>query len=105
MKTASPSKKSLSRILPHLLLALIVSIAVIEPNLAYANGGLDKVNASMQKVLDLLRGVSITIVTMAIIWSGYKMAFRHARFMDVVPVLGGGLLVGAATEIAVYLIS
>lgn len=39
MKTASPSKKSLSRILPHLLLALIVSIAAIEPNLAHANGG------------------------------------------------------------------
>ncbi|APX68116.1 TrbC/VirB2 family protein [Brucella sp. 6810] len=104
MNTASTSKKSLSRILPHLLLALIVTIAVIEPNLAQAAGGLDKVNQSMQKVLDLLRGVSITVVTIAIIWAGYKMAFQHARFMDVVPVLGGGLVVGAATEIARYLI-
>ncbi|CAB4326407.1 TrbC/VirB2 family protein [Brucella sp. 191011898] len=104
MNTASTSKKSLSRILPHLLLALIVTIAVIEPNLAQAAGGLDKVNESMQKVLDLLRGVSITVVTIAIIWAGYKMAFQHARFMDVVPVLGGGLVVGAAAEIARYLI-
>ncbi|WP_372371942.1 TrbC/VirB2 family protein [Xanthomonas axonopodis] len=84
-----------------LLVAAVVAVAVAGPAAAE---GLDKVNEGMENVLSLLRGVSITVVTAAIIWSGYKMAFASARFMDVLPVLGGGLMVGAAAEVAAFLI-
>lgn len=100
-EVASTGEKSLSRVVPFLMMA-VVAMAVANPAMAE---GLDKVNQAMESILTLLRGVSITVVTIAIIWSGYKMAFQHARFADVVPVLGGGLLVGTAAEIARYLLA
>ncbi|WP_108773823.1 TrbC/VirB2 family protein, partial [Xanthomonas fragariae] len=66
--------------------------------------GLDKVNESVQKVLSVCHGISIGVVTIAIIVAGYKIAFGNSRFMEVVPILGGGLLVAVAAELAAYLI-
>ncbi|KLC00639.1 type IV secretion protein VirB2, partial [Xanthomonas perforans] len=44
-------------------------------------------------------------VTFPVIVAGYKMAFAHARFIDVVPILGGGILIGAAPQLARFLIN
>lgn len=100
-EVTSTGDNSLSRVVPFLMMA-VVAMAVANPAMAE---GLDKVNEAMDSILAMLRGVSITVVTIAIMWSGYKMAFQHARFADIVPVLGGGLLVGVAAEVARYLLS
>ncbi|MEA5249891.1 TrbC/VirB2 family protein [Xanthomonas fragariae] len=85
-----------------LLLGLaVVAVAVAGPAAAE---GLDKVNESVQKVLSVCHGISIGVVTIAIIVAGYKIAFGNSRFMEVVPILGGGLLVAVAAELAAYLI-
>ncbi len=100
MKTInSTATTSLSRVL-LMTLAIVASVAA---GPAFAEG-LDKVNTTMENVLTMLHGVSLTVVTIAIIWSGYKMAFQHARVMDIAPILGGGLLVGGAAEIAAYML-
>lgn len=48
----------------------------------------------------LLRAASVIIVTIAIVFAGYQIAFAHKRLSDVAPVLVGGLLIGGASAIA-----
>jgi type IV secretion system protein VirB2 len=56
-------------------------------------GFLDNING-------LLSIASIAVVTIAIIFAGYQIAFAHKRIADVAPILIGGLLIGAAGQIA-----
>lgn len=48
----------------------------------------------------ILRVASISIVTIAVVFAGYQIAFAHKRLSDVAPVLIGGLLIGGAATIA-----
>ena len=48
----------------------------------------------------LLNIASVAIVTIAIIFAGYQIAFNHKRIGDVAPVLIGGFLIGAAAQLA-----
>jgi type IV secretion system protein VirB2 len=48
----------------------------------------------------LLRAASVIIVTIAIVFAGYQIAFAHKRLSDVAPILVGGLLIGGAAAIA-----
>jgi type IV secretion system protein VirB2 len=43
---------------------------------------------------------SIAVVTIAVIFAGYQIAFAHKRIGDVAPILIGGVLIGAAGQIA-----
>lgn len=80
----------------------VLALFVTEP--AFAQGGLDKVNTFVENVLMILRGVSIGVVTIAIMWAGYKFMFKHADMAEIGKILGGGLLVGGAAEIARYVL-
>jgi type IV secretion system protein VirB2 len=69
--------------------------------LAQAFGGADaKVCGFFGNVNGLLNMASIAVVTIAIIFAGYQIAFAHKRISDVAPILVGGLLIGAAAQIA-----
>lgn len=69
--------------------------------LAQAFGGADtKVCGFFDNVNGLLNLASIAVVTIAIIFAGYQIAFAHKRISDVAPILVGGLLIGAAAQIA-----
>ena len=69
--------------------------------MAQAFGGADaKVCGFFDNVNGLLNMASIAIVTIAIIFAGYQIAFAHKRIADVAPILVGGLLIGAAAQIA-----
>jgi len=70
-----------------------------------ASGGLDKVNTFVANLLTILRGVSIGVVTIAIMWAGYKFLFRHADMAECGKIIAGGLLIGGAAELASYLLS
>jgi type IV secretion system protein VirB3 len=48
--------------------------------------------------------ISIAVVTIAIIWAGFKMIFQGARLADVANVLIGGTLVGGAAAFASYIV-
>ena len=48
----------------------------------------------------ILKVVSVMIVTIAIVFAGYQIAFAHKRLSDVAPILIGGLLIGGAATIA-----
>lgn len=64
-------------------------------------GGTDtKVCGFFNSLNGLLNMASIAVVTIAIVFAGYQIAFAHKRIADVAPILIGGLLIGAAAQIA-----
>jgi len=101
----SPTPSNAVRHLP-LLLAIMGFAAVFaaDPVLAQGVGGLAKVNTFMDQVLGVLRGISITVVTIAIMWSGYKFLFKHADMAECAKILAGGLLIGGASELARWML-
>jgi type IV secretion system protein VirB2 len=80
------------------------------PGLALAQaapdfGGTDsKVTGFLQNINGLLNLASIAVVTIAVIFAGYQIAFAHKRIADVAPILIGGFLIGAAAQIAKMLV-
>lgn len=68
------------------------------------SGGVQKVNTFLQNILAALNGASIAVVTIAIIWAGYKFLFRNADMKECLMIVGGGLLIGGAAELASYLL-
>lgn len=67
-----------------------------------AGGGACKFVKNVHTILNLM---SVTVVTIAIIFAGYQIAFAHKRISDVAPILIGGVLIGAAGQIAKMLVN
>ncbi|AIV73610.1 MULTISPECIES: TrbC/VirB2 family protein [Pseudomonadota] len=103
MESLTINKSGASRAVPLLALVAVLALFAVEP--AFAQGGLDKVNTFMDNVLSILRGVSITVVTIAIMWAGYKFLFKHADIAECAKILAGGLLIGGAAELARFLLN
>ena len=78
--------------------------ASLAPFAAFA-GGFDKINDTVTNVSAILVTISVAVVTIAIIWAGFKMIFQGARLADVANVLIGGTLVGGAAAFASYIVS
>ena len=74
------------------------------PSLVLA-AGFDKIDDTVNNVQTILVTISIAVVTIAIIWAGFKMIFQGARLADVANVLIGGTLVGGAAAFASYIVS
>lgn len=84
---------------------LAIAALVVLPGLAMAqaSGGSDLATTTcgfVKTIVGVLNAVSIVVVTIAVIFSGYQIAFAHKRIGDVAPVFIGALLIGAATQIA-----
>jgi type IV secretion system protein VirB2 len=67
--------------------------------------GFDKINTTVSNVNDILVVISVAVVTIAIIWAGFKMIFQGARLADVANVLIGGTLVGGAAAFAAFIVN
>ena len=84
--------------------AAIVAAVALAPMIALAGTGYEGTDAKVEGFLDNITGLlglaSIAVVTIAIIFAGYQIAFNHKRISDVAPILVGGLLIGAAGQIA-----
>lgn len=72
---------------------------------ANAAGGLSQINSLMDSVQGVLTGVALVTVTCAILWAGYKILFGGQTFREVSPIVIGGILIGAAAQIAAMFIS
>lgn len=93
------AKKTLSALF---MAAMFVSVLVAPGALmAQEFGGADgRVTTFFENINGLLNIASIAVVTIAVIFAGYQIAFAHKRMADVAPVLIGGFLIGAAAQIA-----
>lgn len=84
--------------------ALALQLAMVASSPAFA-AGFDKINDTVTNVNAILVTVSIAVVTIAIIWAGFKMIFQGARLADVSNVLIGGTLIGGAGAMAAFIVS
>jgi type IV secretion system protein VirB2 len=79
--------------------AVLVSLTAIH---GFAFAAFDGGGAStmMQSILDWLKPLSLVVVTIAFIFAGYQIAFGGKRFTDVMPVVIGAIIIGAAGQFA-----
>lgn len=88
----------------------LILLALAFSSVAMAQGGGDFATTGttltkfFTNIVGLLKLASIAVVTIAIIFAGYQIAFANKRISDVAPILVGGLLIGAAAQIAAMLI-
>lgn len=89
------------RVLTVLLLGFMMMVVGTEA-LAQSgfSGACSNVVTFFQNFETILKAASVTIVTIAVVFAGYQIAFAHKRLSDVAPVLIGGLLIGGAAAIA-----
>lgn len=88
-------------------LCLVAFLAIPELAMAGTPPGGDaegEVTRFFKSINGLLNIASIAVVTIAVVFAGYQIAFAHKRIADVAPILIGGFLVGAAAQIAKMLI-
>jgi type IV secretion system protein VirB2 len=80
--------------------ALLVAMLAL-PEVAFAQTTAEaRVIGFLGKLNSILNVASVAIVTIAVIFAGYQIAFSHKRISDVAPVLIGGFLIGAAAQLA-----
>jgi type IV secretion system protein VirB2 len=97
VNTAAQRKRVLDR-----AVVLAMTAAIILPGLAMAqsNDATNSICSVLGTVNVLLNTASVIVVTIAIIFSGYQIAFAHKRIAEVAPALIGGVMIGAAAQIA-----
>lgn len=97
VNTAAQRKRMLDR-----AVILAMTAAIILPGLALAdtNDATGSICSVLGTVNTLLNTASVIVVTIAIIFSGYQIAFAHKRIAEVAPALIGGVMIGAAAQIA-----
>ena len=90
----------------HLQRAMAIAATAVSliPKLALAQG-FDKINTTVTNVNAILVTISVAVVTIAIIWAGFKMIFQGARLADVANVLIGGTLIGGAAAFASFIVA
>jgi len=59
----------------------------------------------LNSVQTWLTTISVTVVTMALMFVGIRMVFNAAQWNDVAPVFWGGVVIGAAAGLASMLVS
>ncbi len=108
MKRSTLDLAHAQRTLKTLLMSVAFVGAVFVPEVFAQGtnfGGTDeKVCGFFDNINGLLNIASIAVVTIAVIFAGYQIAFAHKRIADVAPILVGGLLIGAAGQIAKMLL-
>ena len=85
-----------SLVLPRLAFVLLPVLVRAE--------GFDKIEDTVNNINTILVTISVAVVTISIIWAGFKMIFQGARLADVANVLIGGTLVGGAAAFAAYIV-
>jgi type IV secretion system protein VirB2 len=83
--------------------AALAAMFLLMPASAWAQDAIGETGAVCKffsNINNILNIASIAVVTIAVIFAGYQIAFAHKRISDVAPVLIGGLLIGGAAQFA-----
>ena len=102
------SNAHLKTIFTSFLMATLFVGMLLVPDIAFAQGtGADatgRVKGFINNINGLLNIASVAVVTMALIYCGYQIAFANKRIMDMLPILVGAFVIGAAAQIAKMII-
>lgn len=104
--TDSLIRSSRARLGTFLYLAVLIALFV--PSIAFGQDATETISTTCtfaNNVNKILNAISIVVVTIAVVFSGYQIAFAHKRIGDVAPVLIGAVLIGAAGQIAKMFLS
>lgn len=84
--------------------AFVAILALPEMAMAAPANGFEGTDGTVKSFFKNINGLlniaSVAVVTIAVIFAGYQIAFAHKRISDVAPILIGGFLIGAAAQIA-----
>jgi type IV secretion system protein VirB2 len=84
-------------------IAVLVALAAIHSiSFAAFDGG--TATDMVGSILAWIKPMSIAVVTIAFIFAGYQIAFGGKRFNDVMPIVIGAIIIGAAGALATSLI-
>lgn len=61
-------------------------------------------NTLVQNILDSMIYIQVGVVTLAVIIAGFKVLFQGQTFREVAPIIVGGIIIGAAGEVAKLLV-
>lgn len=64
------------------------------------SGAMGKATTLLTEVSTGLTALGVIVVTIAILFVGFRMIFRNAQWADLAPIFWGGLLVGGAATLA-----
>lgn len=92
-----------SKSIQHAATALWALTLIAIAPMAHA-GGFDRVNTVFNNINTTLIGAGVAIMTMALLWCGYKVLFRGASFEDISKPMIGGIILGAAPTLAGFLL-
>jgi type IV secretion system protein VirB2 len=76
----------------------LTGLSLVLASPAYAQ--ISQLTSGLDWIKTTLSGVAVVIIIIAIIWTGVKMMFQHAKWSEVAHIFFGGILAGGATAIA-----
>ncbi|MCX8519686.1 MAG: TrbC/VirB2 family protein [Methylophilaceae bacterium] len=82
------------------VLAILLLVCPM-PSFAALNVGMGLLN----DIVNWLRWIGVAIITIALMFVGFRMAFQAAQWKDVAPVFWGALIVGTAGVLAPALLA
>jgi len=85
-------------------IATLLTLVLAVPRFALAQG-FEKVNTTVTNVQSILVVISVAVVTVAIIWAGFKMIFQGSRLSEVANILMGGTLIGGASAFSAFIVN
>ncbi len=103
MAIQSPKENIFHSQRTRLFMVMCIMALIVMPGLALAQDAgatIDTTCNFASNIQKILNALSIVVVTIAVIFSGYQIAFAHKRIGDVAPVMIGAVLIGAAGQIA-----
>ena len=80
------------------------SLALLATPAFAAGGSGSSVDTLFNTILTTLQGLSLVVVTIAIMWAGYKMLFKGASIMDIGGPVLAAIAIGAAPWLAELLV-
>lgn len=101
---AAAKRSALSRFAFPAIGMMALVLMLMEPAFAQAGGVETRADAFIGQVISILQKISIGVVTVAIMFCGYSIAWGGKTVRDMAPVFIGGVVIGAAGYIASMLI-
>jgi type IV secretion system protein VirB2 len=80
--------------------AAVIVLGFVNP--AFAQ--LQQATTVLTNVQTVLVGLGVVVVTIAILWAGFKMVFQHHKWSEIAHIVMGAIFIGGASAIAGWLI-
>jgi len=60
---------------------------------------ISQLTSGLSWIQTTISGIGVVVIVIAIMWTGFKLMFQHAKWSEVAQIFFGGILVGGAAAI------